>query len=48
MAVASASAFHFWLSKTFRQIWRTVRQKKMDYKVYALISVFKTRWQIWG
>ncbi|MHC5770293.1 MAG: hypothetical protein ACYTXI_32725 [Nostoc sp.] len=32
MAVASASAFHFWLSKTFRQIWRTVRQKKMDYR----------------
>jgi len=26
MAVASASAFQFWLSKTFRQIWRTVRK----------------------
>jgi hypothetical protein len=41
MAVASASAFHFWLSKTFRQIWRIVRQKKMDYRALEILSDFQ-------
>jgi hypothetical protein len=40
MAVTSASAFQFWLSKTFRQIWRTVRHQKMDYRALEILSEF--------
>jgi len=40
MAVAYASAFQFCSQQTFRQIWRTVRQKKMDYRALEILSEF--------